>query len=29
MIKDSGLKIYPYDGLDEAAAKAVAMAKGA
>jgi len=27
MIKDSGLKIYPYDGLDEAAAKAVEMAK--
>ncbi|KAL7409990.1 succinyl-CoA synthetase beta chain SSC-beta [Mrakia frigida] len=26
MIKQSGLKIYPYDGLDEAAAKAVEMA---
>ncbi|ORX41153.1 hypothetical protein BD324DRAFT_613434 [Kockovaella imperatae] len=27
MIKESGLKIYPFDGLDEAAAKAVEMAK--
>jgi succinyl-CoA synthetase beta subunit len=27
MIKESGLKIFPYDGLDEAAAKAVEMAK--
>jgi len=27
MIKDSGLKIFPFDGLDEAAAKAVEMAK--
>ena len=27
MIKQSGLKIYPFDGLDEAAAKAVEMAK--
>jgi succinyl-CoA synthetase beta subunit len=27
MIKESGLKIYAYDGLDEAAAKAVEMAK--
>ena len=29
MIKESGLKIYPYDGLDEAASKAVEMAKQA
>ncbi|KAL7421265.1 succinate--CoA ligase beta chain [Cryptotrichosporon argae] len=29
MIKESGLKIFPYDGLDEAAAKAVEMAQGA
>lgn len=27
MIKESGLKIYAFDGLDEAAAKAVEMAK--
>jgi succinyl-CoA synthetase beta subunit len=27
MIKESGLKIYPFDGLDEAASKAVEMAK--
>ena len=27
MIKQSGLKIYPFDGLDEAAAKAVELAK--
>ncbi|ORY35852.1 hypothetical protein BCR39DRAFT_512599 [Naematelia encephala] len=27
MIRESGLKIYPFDGLDEAAAKAVEMAK--
>jgi len=27
MIKESGLKIYPFDGLDEAAAKAVELAK--
>ncbi|KAJ9105990.1 Succinate--CoA ligase [ADP-forming] subunit beta, mitochondrial [Naganishia cerealis] len=27
MINESGLKIYPFDGLDEAAAKAVEMAK--
>jgi succinyl-CoA synthetase beta subunit len=26
MIKESGLKIYPFDGLDEAAQKAVEMA---
>lgn len=27
MIKESGLKIFPFDGLDEAASKAVEMAK--
>jgi succinyl-CoA synthetase beta subunit len=27
MIKESGLKIFPFDGLDEAAAKAVEAAK--
>lgn len=27
MIKESGLKIFPFDGLDEAAAKAVECAK--
>jgi len=27
MIQESGLKIYAYDGLDEAASKAVQMAK--
>jgi len=27
MIKESGLKIYAFDGLDEAASKAVEMAK--
>ncbi|KAJ9098832.1 Succinate--CoA ligase [ADP-forming] subunit beta, mitochondrial [Naganishia adeliensis] len=27
MIRESGLKIFPFDGLDEAAAKAVEMAK--
>ncbi|WVQ95714.1 hypothetical protein IAU59_002813 [Kwoniella sp. CBS 9459] len=29
MINESGLKIFPFDGLDEAAAKAVAAAKSA
>ena len=29
MIKESGLKIFPFDGLDEAASKAVAAAKSA
>jgi len=28
MISESGLAIFPFDGLDEAAAKAVEMAKG-
>ncbi|CCO26096.1 succinyl-CoA synthetase beta subunit [Rhizoctonia solani AG-1 IB] len=28
LIKDSGLKIYAFDGLDEAAAKAVELGRG-
>lgn len=28
MIRESGLQIYPFDGLDEAASKAVALARG-
>jgi succinyl-CoA synthetase beta subunit len=27
LIKESGLKIYPFDGLDEAAAKAVELGR--
>jgi hypothetical protein len=28
MIRESGLQIYPFDGLDEAASKAVSLARG-